>query len=168
MSSKTETTWIYFLSHHGPGHQSTTDGFIEVEKGKEKDKEYIKELVEDRMEHRYNVTYWWWRIPHPPRPYVASKICAMKELIQEAKEKLKRLRLIDSDVIQEDGKDEAMESILGTMGESLADELIKRKVVVTRSDIFAWRQGKRKPAKSIRRKVINAIKAAKRYPGRLK
>ncbi len=154
--------WIYFVTSHGPGHQSTTDGFIPMpDRSKDEDIEY---KVERRCSDCYNPVIRYWKVSAPSPEHVAREIRILTDTIRSAKAGLVELKKMDATVIQEKGRDEQlMEALVGVINHSLLALLHNRKIMVTEDDISMWFYGRRKPVKAIRRRVMNAIKAADKY-----
>lgn len=91
---------------------------------------------------------------------------SLVEKIEAAVDDLEYYETLDSvPSPQEDGKDdEIIKALAGVIDRSLLELLHRRKLYFNSGDIFAWHYGRRKPAKSIRRRVLNAINAADKYP----
>lgn len=156
--------WIYFIAEHGPGHQSTTDGFLEM--SDQATEEAIQDRVDDRLrgcDDNYVDRHW--KVPSPSPEYVLGSTRSIAAIIEAYQVSLAELKSLYVTLIQEKGKDEQlMEALVGVIHHSLLALLHKRKIIVTDEDISMWFWGKQRPVKAIRRKVMNAIKAADKYP----
>ncbi len=156
--------WIYYIAQHGGGHQATTDGFVMF--GDDFSDEDITERVDWQCRELRNCIYRWWEVPHPTLAKIEKTITSLKSTISRARESLKDYKKMERPAsVQEDGADESfMKAIVGVIGVSFLAKLHSKGIIVSHSDVYAWRRGKRKPLKSIRRKVMNAIKSADKFP----
>lgn len=162
--------WYYFYAMHGPGHQSTTDGFFSTEKGTSD--EDVREYIDYIMCDRNNVTAYWWKVKQPPKKWVDDRMRHFHACLADAAEELKVLSALKTaDAPQEDGADDAIVAALigddtqgGVIHHSLLELMHQKGLYYKDEDISAWWHGRRKPAPSVRRRVLNAINKADRYP----
>jgi len=164
--------YYYYYAMYGPGHQGCDDGFIDLPSY------YDNEDIADHLFgiiNKDNCSVLFWKVDSLPSNIIKEKEKDFKAEINRLKKKLERLKQMKSVVVsQEKGHDEKISELLKERPDYyVIEELHKKKIFVTREDINNWtwppdsiysrNRDNMKPSKSIRRKVINAIKRAKKW-----
>lgn len=160
------------MENHGPGHQSTSSDFLSFEDGTT-DKD-----VESYLDEKMSVYDWpitrFWQIKLPPKDLIGKRIRNITSRIAELKkEKSELLKAKTCDtVFSEKGEDAEVGNALGnTVRHSLLKELHERGVVVDNTTVGKWWYGgktsylpaEEKPARKIRKKVLEAAKVCEKY-----
>jgi hypothetical protein len=151
--------WYYWICHHGPGHQSVSDGFF---KSKGED-------VEDRIESIGGQWDWpifqYWQIEKLPKKELEKRIIRAKEQAKAFRSLVKELEAEEFvGEVSEEGKDEEIMTAFGmTVDTSVIKRLHERDILIDKNTLCRWRGGIEKPIKSIRKKALEAIKGAEKY-----
>lgn len=162
--------WYYYYCMHGPGHQSTTDGFFSTEKDATDDD--VRDYIEHVMRDHYDVVSYWWKVKNPPQSWLRRRVQEAEARLAFARDELKHLKSQEAAKAPiEDGRDEGIIAAMigddtqgGVIRHSLLEILHQKGLYYNDDDIGVWWYGRSKPATSVRRRVMNAIKKADRYP----
>jgi hypothetical protein len=166
--------WYYYLCIHGPGHQSTTEGYQEYP-STYSPRQVKEALVYDALSELSNVTYWFWRIPGPTQEWVDRRLTSAKTSIRHLKAKINQLNstpTINTPV--EDGLDDVVsEALQGRVLHDVVQKLHARKLYYTLEQVRQWKKNEGAlrpervqyhPPKHLRRRVLNAIGLSDSYP----
>ena len=170
MSKPIKIKWYYYLCIHGPGHQSTTEGFCKFPDDDCHTEPNIELIIGDKLSRCDNATYWFWKVKKPPSEQITGRIKDIRDNIKSLRAELKALENNEGMELEEEkGTNETIARALeGRVLHKVVMELHKRDLYYTESQVKGWRfstlaNRTKQPAKYLRRRVLNAIRSADKY-----
>lgn len=164
--------WWYYYCMHGPGHQSTSDHFFEMEDGATD--EDVRQYIEDHYvgDKDSPVTHFW-PVTKLSQNFISDRIKGTKRYIAslraEIKESKAELEVLRSQSGKDFGKSvpgydrDVMIALSKRHTESVLELLHKEGITVNSSELYGWENGHSVPDAKIRRQVISCGKRAKKY-----
>jgi hypothetical protein len=153
-------SWYYWNCIHGPGHQSSDDGFFVAENDKEAEK-----IIEYREMNYNDPVIKYWKVKGIPISEHEKRLRDAKRYVAVLKAELKELKSESPlPAVSEKGRDEEIvKALTRRVRFSVLKKMHDQGIVITNKTYYMWMRGDERPTKAVKKKALSAIKRADKY-----